>query len=74
MGGRKQFLGERIITCNGKVVAHTDLNHIDNYKKDMVICSCGRIMQDTTWRHHIHKPICVNFHKVTNKILDWKPI
>ena len=71
---KREFMGERIIRYNGEIVKNITRNFTDNYKTDMVLCSCGRIMQQPTWRYHIVRPICVNFHKYTNTKLDWEPI
>lgn len=53
-------LGVNIITCHGKVVLNNHLNESENHGK--AICSCNRIVNYNTWRHHTNSSICIKLH------------
>jgi len=66
---KRDFLGERIITCNGERVYSTDCNLADNIGRGKVVCSCGMVVLWVNHKYHIQYGVkCVQYHKITGSI------
>jgi hypothetical protein len=71
MGRQKEILGEHKITYNGRVCPPINANVIKGIMA-RVICSCGNIVQSTTWRAHTYRRSCVDYHKLVGKVAEFK--
>jgi hypothetical protein len=66
---KRDFLGERIITCNGLRVYSTDCNLADNIGRGKVVCSCGMVVLWVNHKYHIQYCVkCIEYHKITRSL------
>lgn len=73
---KKEIYGKQIITYKGEPVLTSDPIYTDedNLLIDKVICTCGRIVQQRGWTTHIRRPLCVEYHMITEETPNWNPI
>lgn len=71
MGRKKEILGQHTITYNGVVCPPINANVIVGTMA-RVICSCGNIVQSTTWRAHTYRNSCKSYHKEVGKTASFE--
>jgi hypothetical protein len=71
MGRKKEIFGQHIITYNGVLCPPPNSNVIVGTMA-RVICTCGGIVQSTTWRLHTTRKACIEYHKLIGTIPSFK--